>query len=292
MILRDRTPSFSGSFYESTPSSLKERLKWCFLDKTGPGRMPEKPSFSIGKKREIVSIVSPHAGYVYSGPVAAHGYYQLSTEPVPDVIVVIGPNHTGMGAGVSVWGEGSWGTPLGHIPVDSEAAKALFEAGIAEKDEEAHLSEHSIEVQLPFLQYIYEGENFKILPICMMLQDHETASELGKALAQILSGRSSLIVASSDLTHYQPYNVAYEKDEKISRAIVAMDSKQLYATVVKGNLSMCGPGPVMTAIEAAKGLGASCCEKLCYATSGDTSGSKTQVVGYGSFIMKKQGKTH
>jgi hypothetical protein len=287
MILRDRSPSVSGTFYESTPSSLRERLKWCFLDKVGPGKLPEVPEKS-SKGREIISIVSPHAGYVYSGPVAAHGYYQLSLEPAPDLVVIIGPNHTGMGAGVSVWPGGNWKTPLGNLSVDSDSARALCEAGVAEGDDQAHLEEHSIEVQLPFLQFVYGNKPFKILPVCMLLQDHETACDLGRALSQILTGKSALIVASTDFTHYEPYREAYEKDERISKAIIAMDSRRLFETVARGGLSMCGPGPVMVAIEAAKGLGASECEKLCYATSGDTSGSKDQVVGYGSFLMRKK----
>lgn len=280
--MRDRSPSVAGTFYESTPSTIKERLNWCFLHKVGPGKLPEKP---ISSSRTILAAISPHAGYAYSGPVAAHGYYQLSTEPQPEIVVIIGPNHTGLGAGVSAWDGGDWSTPLGKVPVDHELAKAVSQSGIAELDSEAHLHEHSIEVQLPFLQYVYT-EGFKILPICMMLQDYVTAKELGGALAKALNGRSSLIIASTDFSHYEPYAIAYRKDAKVSDAIIAMDSFMVGKIVEKEDVSMCGPGPVMTAIIASKELGALTCTKLCYATSGDTSGPKNEVVGYGSFIMR------
>lgn len=280
--MRDRPPSVAGTFYESTPSAIKERLNWCFLNKVGPGKLPQKPT---SNNRTILAVISPHAGYVYSGPVAAHGYYQLSTEQQPEIVVILGPNHTGLGAGVSTWDGGDWSTPLGKVSVDHELAKMVSQSGIAELDSEAHLYEHSIEVQLPFLQYVYTG-GFKILPICMMLQDYTTAKELGGALAKSLKGRSSLIIASTDFSHYEPYAVAYRKDAKVSESIIAMDAFNVGKIVDMEGISMCGPGPVMTAIITSKELGAATCTKLCYATSGDTSGPKNEVVGYGSFIMR------
>jgi AmmeMemoRadiSam system protein B len=280
-ILRDRPPSVAGSFYEASPSSIKDQLKWCFLHKVGPGILPEKV---VSGNRNIIAAISPHAGYVYSGPVAAHGYYQLSKEPPPEIIVLLGPNHTGMGAGVSVWAGQDWITPLGKVEVNNELAKSISKTGAAELDEEAHLYEHSIEVQLPFLQYIYE-KNFKILPICMMLQDYGTSLELGRSLAEVLKDRSALLIASTDFSHYEPYSVAYKKDAKVAEAILAMNARSVGETVMKERISMCGPGPVMTTIIAAQELGAKSCKRLCYATSGDTSGSQAEVVGYGSFIM-------
>jgi AmmeMemoRadiSam system protein B len=281
--LRDRTPSVAGTFYESTSDSLRKRLEWCFLHKLGPGRLPSKPT---KVSRSILGLVSPHAGFVYSGPVAAHGYYQLSTEPTPKLVVVIGPNHTGMGAGVSIWDEGDWATPLGKIPVDKDTARSLADTGVGESDSEAHLFEHSIEVQLPFLQYSLGG-GFKILPICMMLQDADTSSELGSALARLLSAKDALFIASTDFSHYEPYSVAYEKDSKVAEAILKMDPAGVEEAVEREGVSMCGPGPVMAAMTAARAMGATASEKLCYATSGDTSGTKGDVVGYGSFVMKR-----
>ncbi|MBC7112647.1 MAG: AmmeMemoRadiSam system protein B [Candidatus Methanomethyliales bacterium] len=280
--MKDRRPSVAGSFYESSADAIRNQMIWCFLHRIGPRSLPTGIEST---ERRILALVSPHAGYIYSGPVAAHGYYQLSKEPVPEVIVIIGPNHTGMGAGISVWGEGTWSTPLGRVPVDADIAEDLANKGIVEIDQEAHLYEHSIEVQLPFLQFIYQNKEFKILPICMMLQDYMTSLELGNALAESLKGKSSLIVASTDFSHYVPYSEAYRKDSLVSECIVKMDAKALSETVIRENVSMCGPGPVMATIVAAKRLGAKECRKLCYATSGDTCGSKDEVVGYGSYIM-------
>ena len=283
MTLRDRSPTVAGAFYESTPSAIRERLDWCFLHKLGPGKLPET---SPSKGKSILSIISPHAGYIYSGPIAAHGYYQLSREPVPNVVVILGPNHTGIGAGVSIWDGGDWSTPLGSVQVDGELARALCEMGVAESDSQAHLYEHSIEVQLPFLQYAYK-KSFKILPICMMIQDYETSSELGNALSKLLAERSSVLVASTDFSHYEPYATAYAKDARVSEPIEKLEAKHVEEIVMRDGISMCGPGPVMTVITASLGLGAKNCKKLCYATSGDTSGTKTEVVGYGSFMITR-----
>jgi AmmeMemoRadiSam system protein B len=280
--LRDRAPSAAGTFYESTSDSLRKRLEWCFLHKVGPGRLPSKPTKT---QRSILGLISPHAGFIYSGPIAAHGYFQLSTEPAPKVVAIIGPNHTGMGAGVSLWEGGDWETPLGKVPVERHLAQSIADAGAGELDSEAHLFEHSIEVQLPFLQYSL-GEGFKILPICMMLQDTDTSAELGNALAKTLEPIDSLIIASTDFSHYEPYSVAYKKDSKVAEAILRMNPAEVGATVERDGVSMCGPGPVMAAMTAAKAMGATISEKLCYATSGDTSGSRGEVVGYGSFVMK------
>jgi AmmeMemoRadiSam system protein B len=190
-----------------------------------------------------------------------------------------------MGAGVSIWNGGDWATPLGKIPVDKDSARSLADTGVGEPDSEAHLFEHSIEVQLPFLQYSLGG-GFRILPICMMLQDADTSSELGSALARIPAAMDALFIASTDFSHYEPYSVAYQKDSKVAEAILRMDPTGVEKVVEREVVSMCGPGPVMAAMTAARAMGATSSEKLCYATSGDTSGTKGDVVGYGSFIMK------
>lgn len=281
--MRDRAPSAAGTFYESTAESLRKRLEWCFLHKFGPGRLP---SGSSKAQRSILGLVSPHAGFIYSGPIAAHGYFQLSTEPAPRLVAIIGPNHTGMGAGVSVWDGGDWETPLGRVQTDRQLARAIADAGAGELDSEAHLFEHSIEVQLPFLQYSLGG-GFRIVPICMMLQDRATSEELGNALARALRPADGLVIASTDFSHYEPYSVAYLKDSKVAEEILKMNPAGVGSTVEREGVSMCGPGPVMAAITASRAMGAKVAEKLCYATSGDTSGSRGEVVGYGSFSMKR-----
>jgi AmmeMemoRadiSam system protein B len=283
MTLRDRLPQVSNAFYEGRVSSLKEQIEWCFMHRVGPGALPGKPASGT---RTIQAIVSPHAGYIYSGPVAAHGFLELSKEPQPEIIVLIGPNHTGNGAGVSAWGGGDWETPFGKIPVERSISKSLSCGGAAEVDEEAHLYEHSIEVQLPFLQHIYEG-GFKIAPVCMMLQDPGTSVELGVCIAEALKGKSSLIVASTDFSHYVTYETAYRMDGMVAEAILKMDAPAVGKIVREKRISMCGPGPVMAAIAASLELGAKSCRKLCYATSGDTSGDKAEVVGYGSFCISR-----
>lgn len=281
MRLKNRRPSVAGAFYESSPEGLRKQISWCFLHKIGPGALP---SGSTTDERRSIGLISPHAGYVYSGPVAAHGYYHISKEPAPEIVVIIGPNHTGMGAGISVWGGGSWATPLGEVETDLELARELAREGVAEVDEVAHLYEHSIEVQIPFLQFTYK-EKFKILPICMLMQDYESSFELGVCLAKVLRGKSSLIIASTDFSHYVPYSVAYEKDALAGECILKMDARALSEVIIKEDISMCGPGPVMATMIAAKELGASECKRLCYATSGDTSGYKHEVVGYGCYMM-------
>ncbi len=262
------------------------------MHKVGPGSLPVQPSGtgprgnSAPIRREYVAAISPHAGLVYSGPIAAHGYLRLSSEPQPDIAVIIGPNHTGYGAGVSVWGGGGWITPLGRLDVDGGVANDIAASGAAEIDEDAHLGEHSVEVQLPFLQFIY-GNGIKIVPICMMLQDYDTSNDLGIAVADALKGRDAVVIASTDFSHYVPYAEAYRKDSVVSEAILRMDPRGVERAVVGGGISMCGPGPVMAAMTAAISMGAGSCERLCYATSGDTSGDKSSVVGYGSFVMRR-----
>jgi hypothetical protein len=281
--LRNRTPSVAGTFYESEPDSLRERLEWCFLHRIGPGKLPSKPT---EVSRSTIGLISPHAGFIYSGPVAAHGYYRISTEPGPRLVVIIGPNHTGVGAGVSIWEGGDWVTPLGKIAVDKDAAKSLAGAGAGELDSEAHLFEHSIEVQLPFLQFsLMEG--FRILPICMMLQDIETSSDLGNTLARLMANENTLLIASTDFSHYESYDIAYRKDAKVAEEILKMNPAGVQAVMESEGVSMCGPGPVMAVMTAARAIGATSSEKLCYATSGDTSGTRGEVVGYGSFVMKR-----
>ncbi len=294
MTSRDRYPRVSNTFYEGTPSLLREQIKWCFLHRVGPGSLPIQDEGTIAgagmpsksPHSESVAIISPHAGFVYSGPIAAHGYLRLSAEQRPDVAVIIGPNHTGYGAGVSVWGGGGWLTPLGRLEVDGGIAKEISALGAAELDEDAHVDEHSVEVQLPFLQFIY-GNGIRIVPVCMMLQDYASSRELGIAIAGALKGRRAVVIASTDFSHYVPYKEAYRKDSIAGEAILRMDPRAVESAVVREGISMCGPGPVMAALAAALSMGAESCERLCYATSGDTSGDRGSVVGYGSFVMRR-----
>jgi AmmeMemoRadiSam system protein B len=172
-------------FYPADPRRLRQEIEACFKHELGPGKLPGKPE----RPRSITAIVCPHAGYMYSGPVAAHGYLSLSEEEKADTFIVIGPNHTGYGTPVSMMGQGSWETPLGKVDVDSELAQLIFKASdVIDLDETAHIREHSVEVQLPFLQYLY-GSDLKIIPICMGFQDLETSREVGRVLATFVTER-------------------------------------------------------------------------------------------------------
>jgi len=280
--MKARRPAVSGMFYAGTSGELKQQMEWCYKHELGPGVVPMA---NDNGPREIVALVVPHAGYVYSGPVAAHAYKELANDGVFDTAVILGPNHTGYGSPVSLWADEDWETPLGKVRVDRELAHDLL-AGVIEVDETAHIYEHSIEVQLPWLQYLY-GE-VKIVPIAMMAQDLETAREVGKAISGC--GNNIIIIASTDFTHYEPHPVATEKDHSMIAAIVSLDEEELYRQREFLNCTMCGYGPVASAIVAAKAMGAERASLLKYATSGDITGDFSRVVGYGSIVIRRWGK--
>jgi len=279
-----RRPTQAGAFYERDAESLKEQMKRCFLHKLGPGDIP---TVNIAGSRRIVGLVCPHAGYMFSGPVAAHSYHELALDGKPDIVVLFGPNHTGYGSALAVSGEGSWRTPLGDIEVDGKIANQIVrEARIIDVDESAHFYEHSIEVQLPFLQYLY-GSDFRIVPICFLMQDLSSAREVGQAVAKVLSGKNAVIIASSDMTHYEPQSAASEKDKSALDAVAEMDETKFYSIVEDRQISTCGYGPVGALIVAAKILGATEAKLLCYKTSGDVIGDYSSVVGYAAICLAK-----
>ncbi|MDI9623898.1 MAG: AmmeMemoRadiSam system protein B [Methanothermobacter sp.] len=275
-----RNPAVAGTFYEAEADALRKRIEWCFQHKLGPGKIPK-----IGNKRKLKAVIAPHAGYMYSGPVAAHAYHEVAADGFPETFIILCPNHTGMGSGISMMSKGEWITPLGSVKIDEELAKELLEAsGIIDMDESAHIGEHSCEVHLPFLQYF--NQDFKIVPICMWMQDLETAKEIGDTIKDASSGKDVLIIASTDFTHYEPAEVAYKKDQKVLEAILSLDENMMYERIYQHNVSMCGYGPVAASIIAAKGLGATKGKLLKYATSGDITGDNSSVVGYASVILK------
>jgi AmmeMemoRadiSam system protein B len=238
-------------------------------------------------ERKIISAVSPHAGYMFSGPVAAHLYFALAQDGIPNSIVVLGPNHYGVGTGLSVMDEGAWQTPLGDVEIDSDLARAIcVNSGMMDVDASAHSHEHSIEVQLPFLQYVY-GDRFKFVPISMMMQDLETSRNVGKAIAKSAGDHNILILASSDMSHYEPQKAAERKDGLAVNAILKLDEEELQNTVELENISMCGYGPVSSAIVAAKLLHGTSAKVTSYHTSGDITGDHTQVVGYLSAVISR-----
>lgn len=281
--MKIRKPAQAGMFYAGSAASLKKELENCFKHKLGPGKLPNRESISQDR---IVTLVCPHAGYMYSGPVAATSYYELARYRTPDNIVIIGPNHTGMGSAISLMNQGKWSTPLGEIQINTDLADSIIKnSTIVDVEEEAHIYEHSIEVQLPFLQYLY-GNNFSFVPICMMMQDLETSRELGEAIHKASNGVSTIIIASTDMTHYEPHNVATKKDMNAIRAIENLDENKLDEVVHSNSISMCGIGPVISSIVYSKKVGATKATLLSYKTSGDISGDLSSVVGYAAISVK------
>jgi hypothetical protein len=183
--------------------------------------------------------------------------------------------------------EGSWRTPLGDVEIDGEAADQVARgSGIIDVDDSAHSYEHSIEVQLPFLQYLYRSE-FKIVPICFLMQDLSSAREVGEAVAKVASKKNAVIIASSDMTHYEPQEIVERKDRKALEAVEAMDEARFISTVESHQISACGPGPIAALIRATKSLGAKEAKLLCHKTSGDVIGDYSSVVGYAAVCFTK-----
>jgi len=282
--LKVRYSPVAGSWYAGTEKGLRAEIEGLFAHRLGPGKVPE-----VAEKgpRNIVGFVCPHAGYMYSGPVAAHAYYNLAMDGKPEVFVLFGPNHYGLGSGLAMVKEGAWRTPLGDVEIDAEVAERILRGSrIVDVDEAAHVREHSIELQLPFLQFLY-GSAFRFVPIAFRMQDLETSREVGKAVAKALLNKNALVIASSDMTHYEPQERAEKKDRKAIDAILKLDEEGLYSAVESYGISMCGYGPAMAAITAVKELGAKKAQLLCYKTSGDITGDYSAVVGYASIAFTK-----
>ncbi len=267
-----RNPVVAGQFYPASPPELKAMIKQ-FID--------EKAA-----KEEVIGLVSPHAGYVYSGAVAGA---VISKVKFKDTFIIIGPNHTGQGKPFSIMTEGLWKTPLGEVEIDSELGKQISanSSHLAE-DSAAHLSEHSIEVQLPFLQYF--KPDIKLVPIMLAHGSADTFKEIGRAIARAIKdlNREAIIMASSDMTHYEPHESAKEKDTQAIEAILNLNEDELLRRVDELNISMCGYAPAVSLIAAAKELGATRTDLVRYQTSGDTSGDYSSVVGYAGIIIGKE----
>lgn len=277
-----RAPAVAGIFYPSDARELYQLIELSFKEQRfGPGHLPPSEEFN---RRRIYGIVSPHAGYVYSGAVAANGYYEISSMNF-DRIVMIGPNHYGIGTGLATVRNEIWETPLGEVEVDSELASQIAEnSGILDFDELAHSRDHCLEVQLPFLQY-FKKNQFKIVPIIMIMQDKVTASEIGESIASSTRNLNTLLIASSDFTHYEPNDEAHRKDDELIKAILSLDISNFYTTFERLDVSACGYGAIASIMTAAKALGATKGELLRYATSGDVMGDTNNVVGYASIIF-------
>jgi AmmeMemoRadiSam system protein B len=288
-----RKPAVSGQFYDGSEESLIQTIKECFLNDRGPKSLPK---IMQGDKK-IIGLVVPHAGYIYSGAIAAHSYNILAKNGFSDIFIILGPNHTGMGSGVSVMAEGSWLTPLGEIAINEDVSNQLCK-NIIEKDDNAHMYEHSIEVQLPFLQFSSENKKFDFVPICMAMQDFDTANEVGKIIAETVKtiNKNIVIIASTDFSHagfnymtMPPEGMRVdeyaEKQDKLAIGqIKKMNAEGLINTVHENNISMCGYGPVAAMLTAAKQIGARKVELLKYGTSYEVQPSSS-CVGYGALTI-------
>jgi AmmeMemoRadiSam system protein B len=235
------------------------------------------------KWSRILGCIAPHAGYIYSGPVAGAVFSALE---VPEVCLVLCPNHTGIGRPLAIVSEGAWETPLGEVPIDSTLAGALKQCcPLVEEDSSAHRTEHAAEVELPFLQFLQP--NLRFVPIAVGTSQLEALEQLGNAIAEVIRAQNSkiLIVASSDMNHYESDAITRVKDQSAIEPILRLDARALHQVVTQQNISMCGFGPAVAMLTATRKLGATCAELVKYATSGDISNDRDLVVGYAGIIV-------
>jgi len=265
-----RHPAVAGRFYPGDAETL----------------LSEVQTYEAGVEQPIPSLgcVAPHAGYMYSGHVAGAVFARVQ---IPRRVILMCHNHTGRGQPLSIMTEGGWETPLGDVPIDSPLAKTLREQfPLLSEDPEAHRSEHAAEVQLPFLQARQPQLTF--VPIALGTSHFETLQKLGEALARVVAAQSEpvLIIASSDMNHYESDRVTRVKDHKAIDRILALDARGLYDVVMNEDISMCGFGPTVAMLTATKRLGATSAELIKYATSGDVSGDRQMVVGYAGVLVR------
>ena len=274
-----RTPAVSGTFYPEDEKDLKNLIHECFLHELGPGKIPPTDS-----DQKIYGVICPHAGFVYSGPVACHSFYAISSS-TSNLAIMVGPNHYRIGQNVASMIDAGWKTPLGLVEIDSESALELREdLGIMEFDSFSHSKEHSIEVQVPMLQETFSRE-MKILPISLINQEQKIATQVGMAIAKIAEKKDALLIGSSDFTHYEENGFAHRQDLALIEPILKLDVDEFYNILYERKVTACGYGAIAATMAASKELGATEGKLLKYATSGDVSGDKSKVVGYASIIF-------
>ncbi len=265
-----RRAAVAGSFYAGT----RERLRLQVED-----LLPREI-----KPQQAIGVVVPHAGYMYSGRVAGAVYARVE---FPDTAVILGPNHTGLGAGAAITTYGQWETPLGSVPIDADLGRAILaNASVLEEDHLGHLREHSIEVQLPFLQYFQRP--FSLVPICLFSHEYAACQNVGDAVASAVrqAGKRVLLVASTDMSHYISRDEASAKDRKAIDAILALDPEGLHRVVRREGITMCGFHPTVAMLVAAKALGASGAELVMYTDSGEVTKTLDEVVAYAGLIVR------
>jgi AmmeMemoRadiSam system protein B len=271
-----RHPRVAGSFYPKAAHELAEVLDRCYAD-AAAAKAPARRESAIG-------AVVPHAGYVYSGAVAAKVYARLE---IPQTVMILCPNHTGLGARLSVWPGGVWLTPAGQVEIDEPLVKLLLEeCPSLEAETLAHQNEHAIEVHLPFL--LRERPDVKFVAIVVGTQDRSRLSAFGEAVARAIArvGRPVLMLASSDMNHYEDQKTTVEKDEIALEKVGALDGMGLVETCKRKDISMCGVAPTAVMLRAAVLQGATEAILVDHKTSGDTSGDYERVVGYAGVIVR------
>ncbi len=305
---RIRQPVAIG-FYPPGKSALEGSIKSSFLNTFGTGEVPKVNETRVGS---IIAGVAPHAGYTHSGPIATHIYSALAKDGFPSTFVILGPKHGyARFEGAGLMTSGKWLTPFGELPVDTALAQAIHDSGqlispsCITESEEAHQQEHSIEVQLPFIQFLAKEQSVQFVPLIMSTMRFSVCQKVGTAIAKAIeeTRKDVTIIATTDFTHYGRYyyNYApvgsgpldkvvkwvYETDAELIQTIEALDGEALLKTVTTKQRTMCGSNAVAVAIEAAKNLGAKTGKLLKYATSYDVSGGPDAIVGYASIAITK-----
>ncbi len=276
-----RQPAVAGTFYPREPRELLARVKQFLAE----GRETDS-KFSSANLESVSSAIAclvPHAGYVYSGGVAGAVYARIQ---IPKRVIILGPRHRPGGANFAINSEGAWETPLGRAIIDSELARALMAAcPLLVEDDVAHRREHSLEVQLPFLQAL--SKEFQFVPIAIGTLNFDELTKLGHAIAKVISNSAEpvLLVASSDLNHYESEKITHVKDHQAIDQMLALNPRGLHETVRREGITMCGCGPAVSAITAALDLGATRAELVRYATSADVLGDRDEVVGYAGMLF-------
>jgi len=267
-----RAPAVAGTFYEGTPERLTSQVAACLAENPEPEAM-----------ERFIGAVVPHAGLMYSGHVAAAFYARAE---LPRRFIILCPNHTGFGHFAAINRQGDWRTPLGSVPIDTPLADALMEKSpLLADDDRAHAREHSLEVQLPFLQQL--DSDFTFVPICLGANRYDYCEEIGSAIAAVVeaAGESVGILASSDLNHYEDQKTTLRKDQLAIDEILKLDPRGLWRVVEESDISMCGFIPATTMLIAAKQLGAKHARLIKHATSGDINGDYSHVVGYAAIVI-------
>ena len=268
-----RHPAVAGRFYPGDPEDLRAEAQSYFVQAQSKSELPIR----------AIGCIAPHAGYMYSGHVAGAVFGRIE---IPPLCVVLCPNHTGMGRALAIMSEGSWETPLGEVPIDERLANSLKQRFPSlEEDSAAHRAEHAAEVELPFLQL--RQPDLRFVPIAIGTGRLESLEGLGLAIADVIKAQSEpvLIVASSDMNHYESDAVTRVKDHRAIERILTLDPRGLHETVTQQDISMCGFGPAVAMLTASRQLGAKSAELVKYATSGDISGDRDMVVGYAGVVV-------